>query len=92
MGRWDAAFWRAVLCYIMASIACLLYILWPNFEGHTHVPFSAFPDFLVWAPISPYLAFREFKNSASEAITALTVFGFVFVACYGALKRFAHRK
>ena len=92
MARWEHVFWRAVFCYLVASITCLLYILWPNFDGHPHVPFSSFPDFLVWAPIAPYIAFKLLEGSTTEALVSIIVFGLVFVASHCALHRIAARK
>lgn len=87
MVRRDLIFLRSLFSYVLASIACLLYILWPHFEGHPHAPFSSFPEFLVWAPISPYMAFVLFETRASEAVTALVIFGLVFAASYAAMTR-----
>jgi hypothetical protein len=80
---------KIVACYLIASIAYLLYSSWPHYEGHAHVPFSAFPEFLIWSPIAPYFLFQEFLASPSTAFFGLLVFCLAFS---GTLWLFLRRK
>lgn len=70
---------KVLASYLAAGAAYLLYFAWPNYAGHAHVPFSAFPEFLVWAPVAPYLAFGELFEKRTGAVVGLLVFGAVFV-------------
>lgn len=70
---------KVLICYLAAGAAYLLYFAWPNYEGHAHVPFSAFPDFLVWAPVAPYLLFEELLEGRDGAVVGLLIFGTVLV-------------
>ena len=89
MSGWERTFWKAVLCYLVASIGCILYLLWPNYEGHAHVPFSSFPSFLLLAPLSPYFALTGFKSDPGESAGALAVFFVVFIAAFFGISRVA---
>ena len=80
MSGWKSSFWHAALYYLIASVGCMLYLQWPHYAGHAHVPFSSFPSFLVFAPFSPYFAVTRFRSSSAESIGALAVFFAVFVA------------
>jgi hypothetical protein len=68
----------------------MVYLQWPDFEGNAHVPFSSFPGFLVWAPLSPYFALTDLKIDSGEPIGALATFLSVFIATFFVLRR-THR-
>ncbi len=78
---------RSVLSYLVASIACLVYIQWPNFEGHVHAPFSSFPYSLVLAPFMPWMALGMLTEQPLKAALSLAVFGAVFVLVFAVSAR-----
>lgn len=69
---------KIAVCYLLAGVAYLLYFGWPHYKGHAHVPFSAFPEFLVWSPVAPYILFQELLEKPNNALPGLFVFGVVF--------------
>jgi len=52
-------FLKIFICYTIAGGILLTYRAWPNFEGHSHVPFSSFPSFLLFSPVIPLYIFEE---------------------------------
>jgi hypothetical protein len=68
---------------MVSTASCLLYLQWPHFEGHAHVPFSSFPEFLVWSPIVPYFLAVEFERNPTEAILATIIFVAIFFSVLG---------
>ena len=61
--------------YIVTTAVALTLYRWPNFEGHAHIPFSGFPEFLVWSPLAPALFVLDFPNSATAAAVFAILFG-----------------
>lgn len=80
---------KVVLSYLLAGMAYLLYFKWPHYTGHAHVPFSGFPEFLLWSPIAPYFLLEELLAGSSKSLIGLLVFTTVFVC---ALWLFLRRK
>jgi hypothetical protein len=78
---------RSILSYLVASVACLIYIQWPDFAGHVHLPFSSFPSSLVLAPFSPWMAVWMLTVQPLEAVLALAVFGAVFALVFSVSAR-----
>lgn len=71
-------FLNIVLSHVLAGIGSMLYLQWPNYDGHADVPLSAFPFSLVWAPLAPYIAVANFSAGPRESVMALVVFVVVF--------------
>ena len=70
---------RMGICYLIAGAASLLFRLWPEWEGHAHIPFSGFPEVLIWTPIAPLLLLADLVQSPAEhgrnALVFLAVLG-----------------
>ena len=67
---------KITLCYILAGATQILVKSYPNFQGHPHVPFSGFPEFLVFSPFAPL---RIFFGSFDEIYSFLVFCGaFIF--------------
>lgn len=56
---------KVIGCYLLAGALFLLYLEWPDYRGHAHIPFSSFPGFLLLAPIAPLVLFEEFSISGA---------------------------
>lgn len=70
---------RLLLSYLLASAALAVIARWPNLEGHAHVPFSGFPEFLVWSPVVPLLVLGDLPQRPISGLLGLSVFLVVFV-------------
>lgn len=80
---------KVALSYLLAGAAYLLYLQWPHYAGHAHVPFSGFPEFLVWSPIAPYFLLEELLERSSKSPMGLLVFASTLA---GALWLFFRRR
>lgn len=67
-------------CYLLACVAYLLYLEWPDSAGHAHLPFSDFPGFLLWSPFAPAIFFGELTTNSWRALPGAFVFVFVLAA------------
>lgn len=74
MRRFIKAGSKIALSYLLAGAAYLLYFKWPNYNGNSHVPFSGFPEFLLWSPIAPYLLLEELLAGSGGSLVGLLVF------------------
>ncbi|WP_090445441.1 hypothetical protein [Duganella sp. CF458] len=66
---------KIVASYLFAGAAYLLYFKWPHYDGHAHVPFSGFPEFLVFAPFSPFFLLEDFHDRSANALSGALVYG-----------------
>lgn len=87
MGRRGRLVLTSILSYLVASVACMIYLQWPNFDGHVHVPFSSFPSSLVLAPFMPWVAVGMLTVQPLDAVPALAVFAAVFALVFFLLGR-----
>lgn len=71
---------KLTACYLVAGAAYLLYVSWPHYGGHPHIPFSGFPAFLVFSPVAPFMLFEEVAIDPWRAWPGALVFGTVLVA------------
>jgi hypothetical protein len=69
-----------VISYLLAGAAVVLYIKWPHYEGHSHVPFSDFPAFFVWSPVVPYAILSDLLAAPPKSLDACVLFSVVFCA------------
>jgi hypothetical protein len=74
MRRFFKAGLKIVLCYLLAGVIYLLYAGWPHYQGHAHVPFSGFPEYLIWTPVVPYLLLEKIATHPGNAVADLSVF------------------
>lgn len=70
---------KLTACYLVAGAAYLLYVSWPHYEGHPHIPFSDFPAFLVFSPVAPLMLFEEVAIDPRRAWPGALVLGTVLV-------------
>lgn len=68
---------RLLLAYVVAGAALVMYLR-RSLEAHAHVPFSGFPEFLIWSPLAPALILSEFSAHRIQGVISLLVFGAVF--------------
>ena len=68
MRRVALAVFKLVLAYIGAGAILLMYIMRSNFVGHADIPFSGFPEFLVWSPIAPVLIASEISKHQGNGL------------------------
>jgi len=75
-------FGKLVVCYLIAALVQHAFALWPNFDGHPHIPFSAYPWSLIFAPMLPVDTMLEFKKTGFDArlVREILVFGAAFMA------------
>jgi hypothetical protein len=78
MRRFATIAGKLLLAYLCSGAILVTYIMWPNFEGHAHAPFSSFPAFLVWSPVAPALIVSEYTEHQADGITSLLVFSVSF--------------
>jgi hypothetical protein len=76
---------KLLSCYLLSAAAYLLFIKWPYMEGHSHIPFSGFPEFLIWAPIAPYFMISDIIKAPSNSIPGVLVFTITFALIFWVL-------
>lgn len=91
MNRQKKVVLASIISYWIGSVASLLYMQWPSFQGHVHVPFSSFPIKLIFAPFVPFIAASSLFGTPAEAIPLLVIFFLVTGATFLALKFIAFR-
>lgn len=69
---------KVVASYLSAGAIYLLYFKWPHYEGHPHVPFSEFPEFLIFAPFVPFFLLDNLLNRPGDSAAGLLIFGAAF--------------
>jgi hypothetical protein len=70
---------KIALSYVLAGASYILYLKWPHYTGNSHIPFSGFPEFLLWSPIAPYSLFKELLTGSNRSFIGLLVFITAFV-------------
>ena len=78
MRRVALAAFKLVLAYIGAGAILVMYVMRSNFVGHADIPFSGFPEFLVWSPIAPALIASEMSEHQGNGLLSLLVFSSAF--------------
>jgi hypothetical protein len=66
---------KLVVAYVFAGAIVVMYARRSNFSGHADVPFSGFPEFLIWSPLAPALIHSDFTENRLDGLTGLLVFG-----------------
>jgi hypothetical protein len=80
-----------LISYLVAGAAVILYDRWPHYEGHAHVPFSGFPEFLVWSPVAPYFVICDLFTQPPKGLGGSVLFVVVFGAVLWPAVRVARR-
>jgi hypothetical protein len=70
---------KLLLSYLLAGAAFLLYYEWPYDQANSHVPFSSFPEFLVWSPMAPVILFDQIIKKPIASLFGLVIFSIVFI-------------
>jgi len=79
---------KLLLAYVIAGATLVMYVRRTNFGGHADVPFSGFPEFLIWSPLAPAIILSEYSEHRMEGVISLLVFGVAFaVVALLALRR-----
>lgn len=69
---------KLLLAYVVAGAISVMYVMRSNFGGHADIPFSGFPEFLVWSPLAPALIASEMSEHQVHGTISLLVFGAAF--------------
>jgi hypothetical protein len=77
--KYLAAALKFSVCNLLAGAAFLLYEKWPYEQGNSHVPFSSFPEFLVWSPMAPVILFDRIIEKPIAGLFGFTIFSAVFI-------------
>lgn len=80
MRRIWVRFLKVLVVYLLAGMVFLVFSRWPNLSGNGHVPFSGFPEFLIFAPIVPILVFDEAKSGAMGSLVAAVLYFAIVIA------------
>jgi hypothetical protein len=91
MKRYVLAMLKGLLCYCIAGAALLMYHSWSNWDGHAHVPFSGFPEFLIFSPIAPYFLGSGSENWLNEFLVFFVTLAVLLLLVFG-LPKFIGRK
>ncbi len=85
MKRYFSIGLKLLSCYLLSGAAYLFFIKWPHLEGHSHVPFSGFPEFLVLAPIAPYFMMSDLIEAPRNSMPGVLVFMLAFTLAFWVL-------
>lgn len=65
---------KLLLAYLVAGAVAVTYVMHARLDGNAHIPFSGFPDFLVWSPLAPALIVNEMSEHPGQGAISLLVF------------------
>jgi hypothetical protein len=71
---------KLLLCYLLAGMTCILYFGWPDYQGNPDIPFSGFPEMLIWSPMAPLILFDHLTENLPVGLIGLALFSFTFIA------------
>ena len=71
---------KLLASYLVAGAIVVTFIMRARFDGNAHIPFSGFPEFLVWSPLAPALIVNEMSEHPGQGAISLLVFCTVFFA------------
>jgi hypothetical protein len=71
---------KLLFAYVVAGAILVMYVMRASFSGHAHIPFSGFPEFLVWSPIAPALIYSKFSEHRVNGAISLLVFSVAFIS------------
>ena len=69
---------KLFLAYVVAGAVLVMYVRRSDLGGHADVPFSGFPELLIWSPFAPALIVSEFAEHRIDGVVSLIVFAVVF--------------
>lgn len=80
MEKYIQPFLKILACYCIAGAVLVLYLRWPHYEGHPHVPLSGFPEFLLLSPLAPVLLVSDPSiDGDGEFLSSVVLFILVFL-------------
>ena len=65
---------KLLAAYLVAGAIVVTFIMRARFDGNAHIPFSGFPEFLVWSPLAPALIVNEMSEHPGQGVISLIVF------------------
>ncbi len=81
MEKYILPFLKILACYCIAGAILVLYLRWPHYEGHPHVPLSGFPEFLLLSPLAPMLLVSVPTIEGNEKfLSSVVLFILVFLS------------
>ena len=69
---------KLLAAYLVAGAIVVTFIMRARFEGNAHIPFSGFPEFLIWSPLAPALIVNEMSEHPGQGAVSLLVLCTVF--------------
>ena len=79
---------KLLAAYLVAGAIVVTFIMRARFEGNAHIPFSGFPEFLIWSPLAPALIVSEMSvHPGQGAISLLVLCTVFFVVAWLLLRR-----
>ena len=80
MRKYTLVIVKLLAAYLAAGAIAVAYIMRTRLDGNVHIPFSGFPEFLIWSPLAPALIVSEMSEHPGQGAISLLVFCTVFFA------------
>lgn len=80
--------------YLIAAAVMLSVMLWPNYGGHPHIPWSSFPAILILSPWIPVDVVSSIPRNGLnlKLVIGLITFAVIFAASFWWMNGFKHRQ
>ena len=65
---------KLLAAYLVAGAIVVTFIMRSRLDGNAHIPFSGFPELLVWSPLAPALIVNEMSEHPGQGVISLIVF------------------
>ena len=79
---------KLLAAYLVAGAIVVTFIMRSRLDGNAHIPFSGFPEFLIWSPLAPALIVSEMSEHPGQgAISLLVLCTAFFVIAWLLLRR-----
>ena len=69
---------KLLASYLVAGAIVVTFIMRARLDGNAHIPFSGFPELLVWSPLAPALIVSEMSEHPGQGAISLLVLCTVF--------------
>ena len=79
MHKYASIILKLLFAYFVAGAIVVTYIMRARLDGNAHIPFSGFPEFLVWSPLAPALIVNEMSEHPGQGAISLLVFCTAFL-------------
>ena len=88
MRKYTLVIVKLLAAYLAAGAIAAMYLMRDRLDGNAHIPFSGFPEFLVWSPLAPALIVNEMSEHPGQgAISLLVLCTVFFVVAWLLLRR-----